>query len=101
MKNKPGLLLIYSPTCPYCHAMFPEYNNLYKSAGDVLNIFALNGPENINISSKLKVPGYPTILFVNKHGKVSSEFKKERTAAEMKKFVCANLTDSLSGYCPK
>lgn len=101
LNNRNGFLLVYSPTCPPCISMAPEFQKLAKHSKNRIAVMALDGKKHPDIYNKLpQVEGTPTMFFVNKNGNIGAEFKKERTMNQMLSFICSHIASDSSGLCP-
>ena len=70
LKKKPFVMVdIYTPTCPHCKALAPEFLKAAKTAQadkKPYSFVKINGHDNPGINSRFQVSGYPTMkLFVN------------------------------------
>ena len=74
--------LYWAEWCPHCHTIMPEWNKL-KHKG--VRIEAIEEKD-----SRIKVDGYPTILFRN--GKKVEKYTGPRTAKAMKTFLKNKLS---------
>ena len=80
--GKPGLTLYWAEWCPHCHDLMPEWKKL-KHKG--VKIEAIEESK-----SKVKVDGYPTIVF--RSGKTMEKYTGPRTAKAIKKFLKNKLS---------
>lgn len=78
MKNLIGrgpitIVLIYSPQCPHCHTYMPLWNRLRKQSERRANLVHMEAPvySQLELSEKKSIDGVPTVLFVDKEGRVS------------------------------
>ena len=80
--GKPSFTLYWAEWCPHCHTIIPEWKKL-KHKG--VQIEAIEEKD-----SRIKVDGYPTILFRN--GKKVEKYTGPRTAKAMKTFLKNKLS---------
>ena len=68
-KNQIVILDVYSPECPHCKELAPEFLKAAKTAkkqNKPYHFVKINGNQNPGLGPKFKITGYPTIkLFVN------------------------------------
>lgn len=91
--NKPGILLIHAHWCGHCKRFWPEYEKINR----IINTNEINAPilslENDdmtdeNIVKKLKVSGFPTILFFDQNGVIMDKpYEGQR--------ICKNILQEL------
>ncbi len=89
IKKKPVLMVeVYSPTCPHCKALAPEYEKAAETAVTSKKGYTfakIDATANPGINQKLLVSGYPTLrLFVNG---VRIDYDGNRTADAMLSFM--------------
>ena len=67
------IVLIYSPQCPHCHTYMPLWNRLRKQSERRANLVHMEAPvyNELELSEKKSIDGVPTVLFVDKEGRVS------------------------------
>lgn len=67
------IVLIYSPQCPHCHTYMPLWNRLRKQSERRANLVHMEAPvyNELELSEKKPIDGVPTVLFVDKEGRVS------------------------------
>jgi thiol-disulfide isomerase/thioredoxin len=67
------IVLIYSPQCPHCHTYMPLWNRLCKQSERRANLIHMEAPvyNQLELSEKKSIDGVPTVLFVDKEGRVS------------------------------
>lgn len=80
----------YSPGCSHCSNMKNSWDALVSS--NIPNNYILKDintidPSNQDLAKKYNVQGVPHIIKVNANGKVISEYKGDRSTADMKKWV--------------
>lgn len=88
--NKNGLLVVYAPWCGYCQMLAPTWKKFAKEYSDKFLIKALNiegDPSNKRVSEKMGVEGFPTILYVDKDGKIEGKYEKDRNIKEFVKYL--------------
>jgi hypothetical protein len=67
------IVLIYSPACPHCHTYMPLWNRLCEQRERRANLVRMEAPvyNQLELSEKKSIDGVPTVLFVDKEGRVS------------------------------
>jgi thiol-disulfide isomerase/thioredoxin len=78
------IVLVFSPTCPHCHTYMPLWNKMCKMKGRRSNMISVKSDvyQQTPMSEKKPVSGVPTVLFVDKDGKIS-EAKEPRNQTVM------------------
>lgn len=78
------IVLIFSPTCPHCHTYMPIWNKMCKVKGRRSNMISVKSDvyQQTPMSEKKPVTGVPTVLFVDKEGKIT-EAKEPRNQTVM------------------
>ena len=74
MKKGPlTVVLVFSPTCPHCHTYMPIWERLCAKPGRKANMIRVESGvyEQTPLSEKKEVSMVPTVLFVDKEGRVS------------------------------
>jgi hypothetical protein len=67
------VMLIYSTSCPHCHTYMPIWKQLCKQRARKANMVSMeaNVYEQTPMAAKKSVSGVPTVLFVDKEGKIT------------------------------
>lgn len=67
------IVLVYSPACPHCHTYMPLWERLCKQPERRANLVHMQAPvyNQLDLSEKKPIDGVPTVLFVDKEGRVS------------------------------
>jgi thiol-disulfide isomerase/thioredoxin len=67
--NKNGLIMFYSPTCPFCKDMGPRFTELSKVLKNSFPLGAVNCIDSKNgndlLGDYFKISAYPTIKYYN------------------------------------
>ena len=95
VKTKPTLAQFFSPGCGYCKELEPEWDSMRqmlekKYIGDIL-LARIHADMMENVECHKKIEGFPTI-FVLVNGKKKKEFKGDRKAAVLLKFIEDNFS---------
>lgn len=91
-KNENVVLLLYTPSCPYCQRMAPEYDKL-AAAFPTLTFSQLNAQNFGPACRRLGVERYPTMLLFKNGAQVSAlpGFRKaEEFIADLRKSFMLN-----------
>lgn len=87
--NNPGMLLIQATWCSHCVKFSSTFNEIADTIGQD---FCCTSIENESLteelSSALKVRGYPTIKFFAQDGKLISDYNKERSKDAILNEIC-------------
>ena len=67
------IVLVYSTSCPHCHTYMPIWKRLCKARGRKANMVSMEADtyQQTPMSEKKEVDGVPTVLFVDKEGRIS------------------------------
>jgi len=89
-QNKDGLILLYSPTCPWCKKMVPAFTQLSQIVKDQFPLGAINCLDDSNgndiLGDYFRVSGYPTIKYY-KNGKYI-DYTGGREVKDFLNFLC-------------
>ena len=100
LKGRNGFLLVYSPTCPPCVSMAPEFQKLADKSRNRIAVMSIDGKKHPVIYKKMpNIQGTPTMFFVNKNGKIESEYSGSRDMKHMMSFICSKISSDSSGFC--
>lgn len=80
----PGLIMIGVNWCSHCKELKPTWKQLYKEMP--LHISAVDGEKNQELLHILGIRGYPTILVVNRQGKIKP-YSGPRTIDALRKKI--------------
>ncbi len=67
--GKAGILLVYAPWCPHCHAVEEAWKGLARRVAGKYNVYAMNADDNKETCEGIKVAGYPSFFNVSRSGK--------------------------------
>ncbi len=89
LKKKPVVMLdVYTPTCPHCKALAPEFLKAAKQAQASRKAYAfvkIDARDNPGLGSKYQITGFPTLkLFVNGN---PIDYEGNRTAEAILAFI--------------
>ena len=98
----PGILLIWSNSCPHCHTFIKNvYNDLTKQLGDSFKCTAIENSElqNTNLSYALDFEYFPTLKFFDQNGQIVSTYPKNkpRSKSDILTYIC-NVYDHCMAY---
>ena len=99
MNGKNGFLLVYSPACPPCNAMAPEFQKFANKANDRIRVLAINSKKYPKVFDIMSIQGTPSMFFVDRNGRIGKEHLSERTASSFLKFICSQISNDVSGFC--
>ena len=86
--NKGGLLVAKTNWCIHCKKALPELQMVASMTGSAFDIYVIDGDENPEFIKKAKIMGFPTILYVNRKGRLDEAFRDQRLSANILKFIC-------------
>jgi thioredoxin-related protein len=91
--NGPGILLIWSNSCPHCHTFIKNvYNDLSVQLGSKFKCTAIENSElkNTSLSYALDFEYFPTLKFFDQSGKVIGTYPKDkpRSKSDVLKYIC-------------
>jgi thiol-disulfide isomerase/thioredoxin len=87
-KGTGGMIIIHQLWCSYCVKCMPSFQEAGKKLGNAYPIFSLNGDKNKVAIQKLGVQGFPTILFIDRNGKIGKKYEGDRTTGDILSSVC-------------
>lgn len=93
-ESKDVVLEVYAPWCGHCQALEPEYNKLGEVLKNISSIVIAKMDGTKNEHERLKIEGYPTILFFPAGDKSvePTPLDTERTAAGIVKYLKDHVT---------
>jgi len=98
LMKAPVFVKFYHPNCGHCVAMKDAWNNMSKELknkydGDmsIIEVHADAIPK-INNTIKNNIPGYPTIMKIDKGGKIKKEYNGDRSQNDMMEFIKNNFS---------
>lgn len=97
--QKPSIVFVKAEWCPHCQTTKPEIGKAAEILGSVLPIYMIDGDKHkadIDRKLKLKVDGYPTIVFLGRNGEMTQFKEGARTGKKIADWACAH-----SGNCGK
>jgi thiol-disulfide isomerase/thioredoxin len=91
--NSPGMLLIWSNSCPHCHTFIDNiYIELSKQIGSNFKCTAIENSElkNQGLSQALDFEYFPTLKFFDQHGKIIGGYpkNKSRSKSDILSYIC-------------
>jgi thiol-disulfide isomerase/thioredoxin len=87
-KGTGGILMVKQDWCGYCVRALPAFEESSKKLGSAYPIFKMDGDKNKAAVSKLGVQGFPTILFIDRNGKIGKKYEGDRTTGDILSSVC-------------
>jgi len=103
-ESKDVLLEVYAPWCGHCQALEPEYNKLAELLKDVKSIVVAKMDGTTNEHARVKIEGFPTVLFFPAGKKKSEEPISAglyRTTAGLGKFLQEHATIAFTADLPE
>ena len=92
VNDTPSLLLVWADFCGHCHRFIPtfqEFNKTLNKNGDTFLCLAIeNGDVSSELSSALSIQGFPTLFWVDQHGKIVGEHSKGRDLPAILQTAC-------------
>lgn len=91
------MLFVKADWCPHCRAMKPEMEKVARDlAPAAIPVYAVDSEKHREFVQKLKIRGFPTILFVDASGQMSTFEDNERNDQRITSWVCV-----VSGRCSR
>lgn len=89
------LILVYSTTCPHCHTYMPMWEEMCRTKDKRANMVKMEASTYMRtpLAEKKPVDGVPTVLFVDKEGKIT-EAEQPRNHEVMMNAVRAGVAES-------
>lgn len=89
LKDKKGMIAYLASWCPHCVKFKPIYESVSDTLGTSFPLFYLDCEKYSDFArNKLKVNGYPTILYIDRNGKPYKPYQSERTDLAMLGDIC-------------
>ncbi len=94
-KGPMTIVLVYSPTCPHCHTYMPLWKEMCALKRKRANLVSMEAStyDQTPMSETKPVSGVPTVLFVNKEGKIT-EAEQPRNRSVMTEAVTNGITET-------
>jgi hypothetical protein len=95
------IVLVYSPSCPHCHTYMPLWKEMCGLRRKRANLVSMEAStyDKIPMSEKKPVSGVPTVLFVNKEGKIT-EASEPRNREVMANAVTHGVSEAEAVSAP-
>lgn len=95
------MVLVFSPSCPHCHTYMPIWEKMCKVKGRQSNMISVKSDvyQQTPMSEKKPVTGVPTVLFVDKEGKIS-EAKEPRNQVVMSNAAKLGVSEQVAASTP-
>lgn len=95
----PAVLFVKAEWCGFCQRTKPEIKKAADIMGTVVPIYAVDGDNDKEVLAalrkrKVRIEGFPTILFLHANGKLSTYQESARTGRKIADWACAH-----SGNC--
>ena len=85
----PGMLFVFANWCGHCARFKPTYTELDKRIGKDFDIMALEDKNmSTSVSQALGIQGFPTLKFVDQHGKITDEYNGARDLDSILGHIC-------------
>jgi thiol-disulfide isomerase/thioredoxin len=88
VNNKKGMLAVVASWCGYCKLLKKEYIDTSNMLGSSFPMFYLDSDKYPDLVKKLQVNGYPTILYINRYGKLYKKYQDERSKTAFLENIC-------------
>jgi thiol-disulfide isomerase/thioredoxin len=85
-KGTGGMVVVKTEWCSFCKKTMPILEETSRKLGSAYPIFKLDG----DTSTKIKVDGYPTILFIDRNGRIKGKYTGERSVPGFLEGICNN-----------
>jgi hypothetical protein len=100
-KGPMTIVLVYSPSCPHCHTYMPLWKEMCALKRKRANLVSMEAStyDKTPMSEKKPVSGVPTVLFVDKEGRIT-EAEEPRNRDVMATAVTHGVSESEASAAP-
>lgn len=89
LKDKKGMVAYLAAWCPHCVKFSPTYEKVANTVGNSFPLFYLDCEKYGDFASKkLKINGFPTILYIDRSGKPYKPYNSERSEFVILDEIC-------------
>jgi thiol-disulfide isomerase/thioredoxin len=83
-----GLVMVKADWCGYCKRAMPELQKVSNMTGNAYPIYKIDADKNKSLVNSMGVNGYPTIMFIERDGKLSEKYEGERDSKSILDKIC-------------
>jgi hypothetical protein len=100
-KGPMTIMLVYSPSCPHCHTYMPLWKEMCAMKRRRANLVSMEAStyDETPMAKSQPVSGVPTVLFVDKHGRVT-EALEPRNRTVMSEAVSRGVSEVEAAMAP-
>lgn len=83
-----GMVMVKADWCGHCKRALPELEKVSSLTGAAFPIYKIDADKNKELTSAMGVNGFPTILFVERDGKISTKYEGGRESRQILDKIC-------------
>lgn len=87
-RNTGGMVMVKADWCGHCRRALPELEKVSSLTGKAYPIYKIDADKNRDLVSAMGVLGFPTILFIERDGKISVKYEGERESKPILDEIC-------------
>ena len=88
IKDKKGILFFGAPWCGHCVNASKAYNEVADILGDSFPVLYVDTTENPTVMAPFGIRGFPTIVFIDKFGKIYKDYNGDRSVDSFLSEIC-------------
>ena len=88
LNDKQGLLFFKAEWCGYCQRAKPELQQVSDALGEAFPICIIDCDKNKKVTRELRIEGFPTFKFVNRQGKITTDYNGSRDSRAILEAIC-------------
>lgn len=88
LNGKKGMIAFMADFCGHCRRFAPDYEKVSKTMGTNFPCFYLDCERYSSLASELGINGFPTILYINKRGKIYKSYNGDRSVSKLVEDIC-------------
>ena len=87
-RDKQGLIMFKAEWCGHCQRTKPQLQQVSDAVGSAFPVCMVDCDENTKVPEALGVQGYPTLKFINRQGKITSDYNGSRDSQDILEAIC-------------